>query len=175
MFKTIAISLAVLILVLLAYAWSRPDHFRVQRELFIKAPPERIYALIANFNQWPAWSPWEKLDPAMQRSLSGAAQGRGAVYAWSGDGKVGQGRMEITDAAAPTRVQIQLDFIKPFESRNTTEFTLQAQDGGTRVGWVMYGPSPFISKLMGVFISMDRMIGKDFELGLTQMKAAAEH
>ena len=174
MFKTIAIVIVVAIAALLIYAATRPDTFSVQRATRIKAAPETIYALINDFPSWPTWSPWEKLDPDMKRTLSGAATGKGSVYEWSGSGKVGAGRMEITDTLATSKVVIKLDFIKPFEGHNITEFTLAPQGDTTEVNWVMSGPSPYISKLMGVFFNMDQMIGKDFETGLANMKAVAE-
>jgi hypothetical protein len=114
------------------------------------------------------------MDPAMKRAHSGAASGKGAVYEWEGNDKVGKGRMEIVDAAPPSKVVIKLDFLKPFEAHNTAEFTLEPQGDSTHLTWTMYGPAPFVSKLMQVFVSMDSMIGKDFEAGLANMKAAAE-
>lgn len=174
MLKTLALVLVVAIAALLVFAATRPDAFRVQREITINAAPHTVFALISDFRRWGDWSPWEKLDPSMQRSHSGATSGQGAVYAWQGSGKVGAGRMEIVEASPPARVRIQLDFIKPFEARNTAEFTLAPQGEATRVVWAMHGPSPFISKLMGVFVDMDKMIGTDFETGLANLKAASE-
>jgi uncharacterized protein YndB with AHSA1/START domain len=174
MFETIVIVIVGAVAALLIYAATRPDTFSVQRSTRIQAAPDRIYALINEFPKWPTWSPWEKLDPTMQRTLSGASTGKGSVYEWSGSGKVGAGRMEITDTQAPSKVEIKLDFIKPFEGHNVTVFTLTPQGDATEVHWVMSGPAPFISKLMGVFMNMDTMIGKDFEAGLANMKAAAE-
>ncbi|MBK8767239.1 MAG: SRPBCC family protein [Burkholderiaceae bacterium] len=174
MFKRILLVVVVLIGALLAYAATRPDSFRVERATVIKAPPAKVFALIDDFHQWAGWSPWEKLDPAMKRSHSGAASGKGAVYAWEGNGDVGAGRMEILETTAPSRVLIRLDFIKPFEARNTAEYTLRPEGEATRVTWAMYGPAPFVSKLMQVFVSMDAMIGKDFEQGLANLKALAE-
>ena len=175
MWKTLSIVVAVVIAAVLAFAATRPDAFTVRRSIAIKAEPAKIYPLLVDFRQWPAWSPWEKLDPAMTRTLSGAPNGRGAVYAWDGSSKVGAGRMEIKDAKAPTKVVIQLDFIRPFEGHNLTDFTLVPRaDATTEVTWLMQGPAPFVSKLMGVFVDMDKMIGKDFETGLANLKAAAE-
>lgn len=174
MLETIAIIIAVALAALLAYAAMRPDTFRIERATTIKAPPERIFAALNDFHRWQAWSPWEKLDPAMKRSLSGAASGQGAVYAWEGTGKVGAGRMEIMEATPSSKITIKLDFIKPFEGHNTAEFALQPQGDSTAVTWLMHGPSPYIAKLMGVFFNMDRMIGKDFEAGLANLKALAE-
>ncbi|MDH5538102.1 MAG: SRPBCC family protein [Rhizobacter sp.] len=174
MLKTMALVLVVAVAAVLAFAATRPDTFRIQREVSIKAAPEVVFALINDFHRWQAWSPWEKLDPAMQRSHSGAASGVGAVYAWEGSGKVGAGRMEITDSAAPAKLTIQLDFIKPFTARNTAEFSMKGEGETTRVQWAMHGASPYISKLMGVFFNMDKLIGADFEAGLANLKAAAE-
>ncbi len=178
MFKTVLLSaLGVVVLavvVVLAIAATRPDEFAVRRSVRIQAPPEKILPLIADFRQWPAWSPWEKLDPDMKRTLSGAASGPGAVYEWSGSGKVGAGRMEIKEVEAPSRVTIQLDFLKPFESHTMTDFSIVPGAAGTEVTWLMHGPALFVSKVMGIFVNMDSMIGKDFEKGLANMKAVAE-
>lgn len=174
MFKIIAIVVAVLLIGILIFAATRPDTFRIQRAASIKAPAERIFALINDLHDWNAWSPYEKKDPAMQRTYGGAANGKGAVYEWEGDKNVGQGRMEITDTSPPSKVTIKLDFVKPFEAHNIVEFTLQPQGDATHVTWAMRGPSPYISKLMGLFFSMDNMIGKDFEAGLANLKAVAE-
>ncbi|MBA3891611.1 MAG: SRPBCC family protein [Gemmatimonadaceae bacterium] len=158
----------------LGLAARKPDEFRVRRTARIAAPPDRIFPLINDFHAWAQWSPWEPLDPAMARTHSGAPSGPGAVYEWNGNKKVGEGRMEITDAAAPRRVAIDLDFIRPFASSNVTEFTLEPDGDGTTVTWDMRGPNAFVSKVMGVFVNMDRLIGKDFENGLASMKAVAE-
>jgi uncharacterized protein YndB with AHSA1/START domain len=170
----IAIIIAVAVIAVLILAAMKPDTFRVVRSTTIKAPPERIFPLIADFRNWSAWSPWEKMDPALKRTYSGAAEGKGAVYEWEGNKKVGKGRMEIIDAPPSEKVAIKLDFLKPFEAHNTAEFTLQPRGETTDVTWVMHGPNLFIGKVMSVFISMDRMVGKDFEAGLANLKAAAE-
>lgn len=174
MFKTIAIVVVVLIAGVLVFAATRPDAFRVERSVTIKAPPEKIYPYFDDFNRWAVWSPWEKLDPAMKRTFSGAPSGKGSVYAWQGNSKVGEGRMEILESSPSKKLLIKLDFIKPFEGHNTAEYTLTPSGDTTRVTWAMYGPSTYVTKLMGVFVSMDSMIGKDFEAGLANLKAAAE-
>lgn len=174
MIKTLLMGIAVAVLGLLGYASTQPDTFTVERATTIQAPPDRIYPYLADFHQWRAWSPWEKLDPAMKRTFSGAASGQGAVYAWEGDKAVGSGRMEIRSARPASSVDIQLDFLAPFEAHNTASFTVVPQDGATAVTWTMQGPMPFVSKVMSVFVSMDQMIGKDFEAGLANLKAAAE-
>jgi len=175
MLKKILIVVVVLIGALLAYAATRPDTFRVERVATIKAPPEKVFALINDLRRWESWSPWEKKDPAMRRSFGGdATSGRGAAYAWEGNSDVGQGRMEIAESVAPSRVRIRLDFVKPFEAHNIVDFTLEPKGEATNVTWAIHGPSPYISKLVGVFYNMDTMIGKDFEAGLASLKTVAE-
>ena len=174
MLKKIALAVLAIIILILGMAAMKPDTFAVKRVVTIKARPEKIAALVTDFHQWASWSPWEALDPAMKRTFSGAAAGKGAVYEWEGNKDVGKGRMEILDAATPAKTVIKLDFLQPFESHNVTEFTLVPQGEMTQVSWDMTGPMPFISKIMSVFASMDSMIGKDFEKGLANMKAAAE-
>jgi hypothetical protein len=174
MFKKIALVVVVLVGALLAYAATRPDSLHVQRAAGIKAPPEKIFPLISDFRRWSSWSPYEKIDPAMKRAYGGAANGKGAVYEWEGNSQVGQGRMEITDASQPSRVTIKLDFVKPLEGHNVAEFALVPEGDSTNVTWTMDGPTPYIGKLIGVFVNMDTMIGKDFETGLANLKAIAE-
>jgi carbon monoxide dehydrogenase subunit G len=173
MFNVIAIVLVV-IAALLLYAATRPDSFRVERSTSILATPDKVFAFVNDFHQWSVWSPWEKLDPNLKRTHGGATSGKTATYAWEGNNKVGQGRMEIVDTAPPGRIVIKLDFLKPFEAHNTAEFTFLPEGSGTRVNWAMHGPANFMTKLMGVFMSMDKMVGKDFETGLANLKAAAE-
>jgi hypothetical protein len=170
----IAVVLAAGIAGILAFAATKPDTFRVERRLAVKAPAGALYPLIANFHLWQTWSPYETRDPAMKRSFGGAEQGQGATYAWDGNNNVGAGRMEILEAAEPAKVRIKLDFERPFEGHNTAEFTMAPQGDATLVTWAMYGPAPFMSRLMQVFINMDTMIGKDFETGLANLKKLTE-
>jgi hypothetical protein len=174
----VAVVLALAIAVVLILAARKPDIFRVQRATTVKAPPEKIFPLINDFHQWGTWSPYETKDPAMKRSYSGADSGKGAVYGWEGNKNVGSGRMEILDAQAPSKIVIKLDFFTPFEGHNTAEFTMLPQGDGTnvttKVTWLMHGPSRFIGKIMHVFINMDRMVGKDFEIGLANLKRLSE-
>ena len=178
MLKTIAIVVGVVLVagvaVVLVLAATKPDAFNVQRATNIKAPPEKIFALINDLHGWGAWSPWEKKDPAMKRTFSGASSGKGAVYEWDGDKNVGKGRMEITDTSPPSKIVIKLDFISPFEGHNVAEFAMDPKGDATNVSWAMHGPAPFMSKVMQVFLNLDRMIGKDFEEGLGNLKALAE-
>jgi uncharacterized protein YndB with AHSA1/START domain len=170
----IAIVLAIAIAIVLILAATKPDTLRVQRATTVKAPPERIFGLINDFHQRGTWSPYENKDPAMQRTYSGSASGRGAIYAWDGNNSAGSGRMEILDTSAPSKIVIKLDFFKPFEGHNTAEFTMLPQGNATNVTWLMHGPAPFMSRLMQVFMSMDNMIGKDFEIGLANLKTLTE-
>ena len=147
--------------------------FEVKREATMAASRGAVYALLVDFHRWREWSPWEDLDPSMSRTYSGPDAGTGAVYEWAGNRKAGAGRMEITAAEEPARIQIALHFLKPFKSSNTTTFELVERDGATHVTWRMVGPQTFLTRVMGIFSSMDKMVGKDFEKGLAQLSAAA--
>jgi hypothetical protein len=150
------------------------DTYTVERSAVVDAPAERIYQQIADFHRWPAWSPWEGIDPAMQRTYSGPERGTGAAYAWSGNRKAGRGRMEITDATSPRRVDIDLVFEKPFKARNDTRFVLTQENGGTRVTWIMTGKNTMATRVRGRFTSRYKMSGKDFDTGRARLKAVAE-
>jgi len=150
------------------------DTYSVERSLTIDAPAASIYDQIVNFHHWTSWSPWEGVDPDLRRTYSGSESGTGAVYAWSGNRKAGQGRMEITGTTEPSRVQIDLAFEKPFRSRSDTVFTIQPEGSGSRVTWLMTGRKTFMTRLMGIFTSMDKLIGPDFEKGLADLKSTAE-
>jgi uncharacterized protein YndB with AHSA1/START domain len=151
-----------------------PNTYQVERSTVIGAPAEKVYEALVDFHRWIDWSPWEGLDPSMSRTYSGPEQGVGAVYEWEGNRKVGKGRMEILDAEAPASVGIDLDFIKPFKSHNTTRFTLTPDGASTTVTWTMIGPKTLMTKIMGIFKSMDDFIGKDFEKGLARLKSTVE-
>src|SRR4030081_1096845 len=170
----IAIVLAIAIAIVLILAARKPDTFSVRRATTVKAPPERIFPLINDFHQWGTWSPYENKDPAMKRSYSGADSGKGAVYGWEGNKTAGSGRMEILAPSLPSKVVIKLDFFKPFEGHNTAEFTMLPQGDATNITWLMHGPAPFMSKLMQVFMNLDHLIGKDFEVGLANLKKVTE-
>lgn len=175
--KTVGIIVALLVLAVAAvliYAAFKPDTLSVQRSASIKAAPDKIFALINDFDQWAAWSPYEKKDPAMKRTRSGAPKGKGAIYAWEGNKDVGKGRMEIADTQPPAKVTINLDFEKPFAGHNTVVFTIEPKGDLTNVTWAMSGRCAYIAKVIGIFVSMDKMIGDDFAAGLASMKAVAE-
>ena len=159
---------------ILVYAATRPDSFRVERSTAMNAPAEKIFPYIEGLKRWTAWSPYEGRDPAMKRAYSGAESGKGAVYEWDGNDNVGKGRMEIVDSTPPNRVVIKLDFLKPFEGHNMAELTVEPKGGQTIVTWAMYGPSTFMTKLIGTFMDMDDMIGRDFAAGLAKLKTVVE-
>jgi uncharacterized protein YndB with AHSA1/START domain len=178
MLKTIVIVVLLLIAVplavVLALAATKPDTFRVERATAIKAPPEKIFPLINDFHAWEAWSPYEKKDPNMKRTLSGASAGKGAVYEWDGDGNVGAGRMEITESSPSSKLELNLDMLKPLAAHNVVEFTLEPEGDATTVTWAMKGEAPYFAKVIHVFLDMDTMVGSDFEVGLANLKALAE-
>jgi polyketide cyclase/dehydrase/lipid transport protein len=174
MLKKIAIGVGLVIVAVLIIAANKPDSFRVQRVTVIHASADEVFPMIDDFSRWSTWSPWEKLDPAMQRTISVPPAGKGAVYSWKGNSEAGAGRMEIIESTPTSKLTIKLDFIEPFEGHNVTHFTLLPRGDSTEVTWAMDGPAPFVTKLMQVFIDMDKMIGKDFEAGLANMKRIAE-
>lgn len=173
MLKTIAITVIALVAVILLYAATRPDTFHVARMIDIRAAPEKIFPLINDFHLWEAWTPYSK-DPAMTKTFSGNTSGTGAVYAWQGNQEVGKGSIEITGTTPPIRLALDLHMMEPFEGHNKVVFTLNAAGDSTSVTWAMDGTQNFIVKVMGLFFSMDKMVGKDFELGLGRLKAVAE-
>ena len=174
MIKKILIALVIIIAALLVFAATRPDSFHVQRSASINAPTDKIFPLINDLHAWTTWSPYEKLDPDMKKAFSGSDNGVGAVYAWEGNKKAGAGRMTILQSVPDSRVNIGLEFFKPFKGNDTVDFTLDSVNGATTVTWAMHGPNPYMAKLIGIFCNMDKLIGKDFEAGLASLKAQAE-
>jgi hypothetical protein len=174
MFTTILITLMIIIAAVLLYAATRPNDFVTSRTASIKASSEAIFPLINDFKHWPEWSPYEKLDPQMKRTLSGTDAGKGAAYAWEGNAKAGKGRMEIVNSVPSSLVSLKLDFEKPFRANNSVDFALKPAGDITTVTWAMRGSRPFIAKLMGLFMNFDTLIGKDFEAGLANLKRATE-
>jgi uncharacterized protein YndB with AHSA1/START domain len=149
--------------------------YTVRRATTVQAPAGKVFEQIEDFRRWTAWSPWEDLDPDLRRTYSGADSGQGAVYEWSGNRKAGSGRMEITETRRPSVVVVDLRFIKPFKAHNTTTFSLEPQgDDATTVTWTMTGQRTLATKMMGIFSSMDKMIGPDFEKGLARLKGVVE-
>ena len=174
MIKTIALVALLAIAVLLIYAATQPDTLSVQRSASIKAPAEKIHPLIDDLQRFNTWNPFDKKDPNIKGSYSGPNKGPGAGYDFEGNKEVGKGRIKIVASTAPNKVTMQLDMLEPIEGHNTVEFTLVPRGDTTEVTWAMRGKSPFIGKLMGVFINMDKMIGGEFETGLANLKTLAE-
>jgi hypothetical protein len=170
----VVVVLVLAVVILLVIAAMKPDTFCIQRKANFKAPPEKIFPEISDFHKWGAWSPWEKLDPNLKRTYSGATSGQGAIYEWEGNKQVGKGRMEIMQAIPSSKISIKLDFLKPFKAHNTAEFSFEPQGESTNVTWSMLGQQPFMFKVMSVFFSMDKMVGKDFEAGLANLKTITD-
>lgn len=169
-----AISFILLAGFFLGYVSTRPDTFRVQRSAVIDAPPAQVFPFIEDFRQFALWSPYEKLDPGMTRTFSGPKRGKGAIYEWHGKAAAGKGRMEIAHTSPPHMAVIRLDFVKPFKTQNIVEFTLQEEGSATRVTWAMRGANPYIAKMIQLLFNMDRLVGRDFETGLLNLKALVE-
>lgn len=174
MLKIVLVAVGVVIAGVLLLAAMRPATFSVQRSATIQALPEKVYPLIADFKRWEAWSPWEKKDPAMRRTFGPVSDGKGATYAWDGNGEVGRGSMEIVETVVPSRITIKLDFVQPFEAHNMVDFALAPRGQTTDVTWSMHGPVPYLARIVHMFMDMDRMVGNDFEAGLASLKTAAE-
>lgn len=170
----IPIVVGALIAALLISAAARPSTLRVQRSLEIHAPAQKIFALIDDFHSWSRWAPQDKEDSTMTRTYSGPASGQGAVSDWDSKGSAGKGRMSITESVPPTKVAIEVDFVKPFHAHNINEFTLQPEGASTMVTWTMRGTNRYFMKVMGLFVNMDDVMGKRFETGLGNLKNAAE-
>jgi len=174
MFKKILISLVVIVGLFLVVVSTRPSDFKVERKATISAPAAAVFAQVNDFHNWKAWSPWDKVDPAMQRTFEGPSSGTGSIYRWVGDHNVGEGSMTITESHPSDLIRIDLEFLKPFKGSNVAVFAFKPEGAGTQVTWTMTGQKNFISKAIILFMSMDKMIGGQFEQGLTQMKAIAE-
>lgn len=174
MLKKILLAVAVLVVGLAAFIASRPAEFSLERSAKLGAPAEVVYAQLADFHRWSAWSPWEKLDPNMTREFSGAESGVGAAYAWQGAKAVGKGRMTITEARPSESLTIKLEFLEPFAATNTTRFTLKPEGDATAVTWRMEGQNDFLGKAAHLVMDLEKMVGPDFEKGLASLKDVAE-
>lgn len=174
MLKMILISLAVIIAVFIVVVALQPKEFRVARSATMSAPPSAVFAEVNDFHKWEAWNPWGKIDPAMKQTYEGAPAGVGAIYTWTSNHEVGEGRMTITESRPSDLIRIKLEFYKPFAATNMAEFTFTPDGDRTVVTWSMTGEKNFMAKAIHLFVSMDRMIGGQFEKGLAEMKAITE-
>jgi uncharacterized protein YndB with AHSA1/START domain len=169
MWKKILLTLIIIGLGLVVLIAAQPAEFHIERTRRLTAEPDAVYEHLADFHKWAAWSPWEKLDPAMKKDLAG--EGVGSIYQWAGNDDVGEGRMTILEAEPGRSLKIRLEFFKPWTATNTTEFKLTPEGSGTSVTWAMDGNNNFMSKAFSLVMNMDRMIGKDFEKGLESLDA----
>ncbi|MEN8161867.1 MAG: SRPBCC family protein, partial [Myxococcota bacterium] len=169
--KKALVLIAVLVAAGVVFVQSRPSEFLITRSRTLAASPELVYAHLVDLHEWVKWSPWEEIDPDMLREYSGAAQGPGASYRWSGNDEVGEGRMTITAAEAPSHVTLRLEFVRPFPATNTTDFYVDDTGLATDVTWAMSGKNDFMAKLFGLFLDLDQRVGADFEKGLAQLDA----
>jgi len=174
MLVKILIGVAIVVVILVIVIATRPSTFRIERSIKISAPPSSAFALVNDFHRWSVWSPWEKMDPNLERSYEGASSGQGSVYSWNGNKKVGQGRMTIEQSRENSKIVIKLEFLRPFKQTNTATFTFTPEADGTTVRWAMDGRNNFLGKTFHMLIDMDKMVGNDFERGLTAMKEQAE-
>jgi uncharacterized protein YndB with AHSA1/START domain len=172
MLLTVAVVLLVVLAALATFIATRPGEFRISRSRTLAAPPEVVHAYVNDFNKWPEWSPWEKLDPTMKKQISGPPTGPGSSYHWAGNNKVGEGRMTILDSRPPESVTLRLEFMRPWKAVNTTQFDFARSGPGTSVTWAMTGTHNFMAKAFGMFMNMDKLVGTDFEKGLASLDAA---
>jgi uncharacterized protein YndB with AHSA1/START domain len=176
----VTLAMVVVITAVALFADTKPNVIQVTRSITIQAPAEKIFPLIDDFHHWPGWAPQDKEDLTMKRLYSGEESGAGAISDWQGTGNAGKGRMTITESAAPNKVVVKVDFVRPFVAHNVNEFVLEPgtepnEPGtSTKVTWTMRGPNMFFMKLLGVFVNMDRMLGKHFEAGLQNLKIVSE-
>jgi hypothetical protein len=171
--KIIVIAVVLVIAAALIYAATKPNSYLVERHIVVEAPASVIFPLINDFHMWAQWSPYEKIDPAMKKTYSGPAAGKGSVYMWEGNARAGTGSMEILESLEPSKIST-LNVSKTYKASNNFDFTLAASGDGTLVTWTMYGASPYMMKVMGLFFSMDKMNGPSLEEGLGKLKEMAE-
>jgi len=173
MFPTIVVVVAAIVAVFIVIVALQPPDFTVTRSANITAPPDAVFTQVNDLHCWKAWSPWEGIDPALNRTYEGPAQGVGSIYRWSGNAKVGAGSMTVTESRPNELVRFKIDFLKPFKATNTAEFTFKSAGRQTQVTWTMSGKYNFVTKAMKLFMSMDKMIGGQFEKGLAQLNTVA--
>mgnify|MGYP002781037843 FL=1 len=163
-----------IVIILAIIIMTRPDTFRIERSTLINAPAATVFPLVEDFHQWRGWSPFEEIDPTLTRTYEGADHGVGAVYKWSGNNKAGEGRMEIIESVPSSHVRVSQQFTRPFKMDSTVEFLLEQEGEASRITWAMFGKNQLMSKIFGLFVNMDKMLGKDFDKGLNRLKALAE-
>jgi len=174
MLEKVLIALAVLVILVLVVVALQPADYRVARGATIAAPPAAVFAQVNDLHKFQAWNPFARMDPAAKNTFEGAPAGVGATLAWSGNAQIGEGRMTITESRPDELIRIRLDFARPFASTSFAEFTFTPEGGRTAVTWSMTGHKNFVAKAIGLVMSMDRMIGGQFEQGLATLKSRTE-
>jgi hypothetical protein len=167
---TILVLLTLVVIVLIIVVALRPNHFSIARSAMIPASPAALFAEVNDFHRWNAWSPWARMDPASNKCYEGAASGEGAVFRWAGNKQVGEGRMTLMESHPDRLIRIKLEFVKPFKATNTVEFTFEPSGDQTVVRWSMSGPTNFVGKAIGLVLNCEKMIGRQYEQGLENLK-----
>ena len=170
----ILIAVAVIVVVFLVIVALQSKEFRVARSATMAAPPSVVFAQVNDFHKWEAWNPWGKIDPAIKQNYEGAQAGVGAIYTWTGNREVGEGRMTIIESRPSELIRIKMEFFKPFAGNSTAEFTFKPENSQTALTWSMFGANNFMAKAMHLVINMDKMIGGQFDRGLASMKSIVE-
>lgn len=170
----VLVALALVAILLFVIIAGQPGEFVVTRSGKMAAPPEKVFAHVNELKKWDDWSPWAKLDPDAKNTFAGPASGAGAAMTWSGNNKVGEGTMTITESAPSSLIQLRLEFLRPFKATNSVEFTFDGRGPQTLVTWSMFGKNNLFSRIFGLFVNCEQMCGKDFEKGLASLKAVAE-
>ena len=174
MMTKILMVMPIVVVVFAGIVALRPSEFRVTRTINMRAPAPAGFAHVNDFHKWEAWNPWGKLDSMMKQTYQGAPAGTGAVYTWTGNREVGEGRMTIIESRPNDLIRINLEFFRPFAATNVAEFTFRPEGDQIAVTWSMTGKNNFIAKAIHLFMNMDNMIGAQFEQGLAQMKSIVE-
>lgn len=170
----ILLGVLVVVAMMLLFAATKPSTFHIEKSVTVQAPPEKVYALIADFHNWPQWAPQDREDPTMQRMYRGGASGPGAVSEWTSKGSAGAGQMTITAATASSKVDVVVDWKRPFKVRNAHRFTLTPAGSGTQLTWSAEGTNIYMMKVMEVFVGVNGLIGRHFEAGLGNLKKISE-
>lgn len=174
MLVQILIGILIVLGLFLLFVATRPAAFRIERSRQIQAPSPVVYSIINDLHQWGRWSPYEKLDPNMQRTFSGTEKGPGSSYAWNGNNRAGEGRLTIVESNPDEAVKLDLEFTRPFRCQNKVTFALKPQSNQTTVSWIMEGSNNFVGKIFHMVMDMDKMCGKDFEAGLANLDTIAQ-
>ncbi len=174
MLKKILIGLAALVALFLVVVALQPTEFRVERAATIAAAPADVFVQVNDLHKWDAWSPWAKLDPNAKIAFAGPEAGQGAAMTWTGNDKVGEGRMTIVESRPNEAVNLKVDFVKPFEGTSMSEFAFKPEGESTVVTWTMSAHHNFLEKAFCLVMNGKKMIGDPMEKGLAKMKFVLE-